>query len=275
MKSEAPLEARIESLLREETAPTAQWQPLLRELYERYRTQEHLLARITRISDHFQRAERDRGQNYAEQLERKIRQIEKIVRISDRYQLMLHDLNERLTVISTHDELTGLPNRRFIQERLQQEIAKIERSGGTFSIALADIDHFKRVNDTAGHACGDRVLALLAQCLCNNLRQYDVCARWGGEEFLLFFPDCSLESAQLLAERICQAARTIDTTSLQTKLALSISIGVTEYCPAQGLDQALQQADLALYRAKSGGRDRVELHRKCDCCLDQPASSLP
>jgi len=268
-----PLEERIEALLR--TAVGSEWHATLSELYDRYRTQERLLERITRISDLFQQAERDRGRSYAEKLERKVRQIEKIVRISDRYQSMLHDLNERLTNISTHDELTGLPNRRFMQEKLQYEIARMERHGTRFSIALADIDHFKRINDSAGHACGDAVLQQLAECLRSNLREYDSCARWGGEEFLLLFPDCDQEQAARLAERMRLAVRQLAPAQIPGSLYPTISLGVTEYSPSKGLDQALREADLALYRAKAEGRDRVVTYRE-EKAPDTPAgNTLP
>lgn len=260
MKDPTSLEERVEALLLTATASTAEWQPLLGELYQRYRTQERLLDRITHISDQFQRAERDRGRNHAEELERKIRQIEKIVRISDRYQSMLYDLKERLTAISSHDELTALPNRRFMQESLQREIAKIVRHGGTFSIALADVDHFKQINDSAGHACGDAVLARLAACLRANLREYDCCARWGGEEFLLLFPACSAKQALLLAERMRLAVANIDTATFAPDISLSISLGVAEYDAETGLDATLRMADEALYQAKAEGRNRSVMH---------------
>ena len=275
MNTPPPLEERVEALLRTASGGASELHAALGELYDRYRTQARLLERITRISDLFQRAERDRGQSYAEKLERKVRQIEKIVRISDRYQLMLHDLNERLTKISTHDELTGLPNRRFMQEKLQYEIARTERQGSRFSIALADIDHFKRINDSAGHACGDAVLQQLAECLRSNLREYDSCARWGGEEFLLLFHDCNQEQAAKLAERMRLAVGQLESSQIPGSLRPTISLGVTEYSPSKGLDQALCEADLALYRAKAEGRNRVVVHRAEQLPDAQAGNTLP
>ena len=275
MTSTTSLEERIEAHLSLPDASVAEGQALLAALYERYQAQERLLERITRISDQFQRAERDRGQSFAQQLERKVRQIEKIVRISDRYQLMLRDLNDRLTAISTHDELTGLPNRRFMQERLHQEIAKVERQGGTFALALADVDHFKEINDSAGHACGDRVLAQIADTLRSNLREYDCCARWGGEEFLLLFPDCDQEHALRLAERIRIAITAIKNPELPPGRQISLSLGLTEYCPSSGLDHTLRAADEALYRAKANGRNRSEIHYECNTASHHARRPLP
>ncbi|GEO80461.1 biofilm regulation diguanylate cyclase SiaD [Pararhodospirillum oryzae] len=248
--TEKDLEARVEAAL---ATPGQEdpW-PLLAALFDRYRTQQRLLDRLTRISDQYQRAERDRGLSYADNYQRKVRQIEKIVRISDHYQAMLRSLNDHLRMISTHDDLTGLPNRRLMRERLAQEQALANRQDSAFSIALADIDRFKSVNDTWGHTIGDTVLARTANVLQDALRDYDVCARWGGEEFLLLFPSCARAEALRLAER------------LRTRVAedpaeppVTISLGVTEYRPGESLDDTLRRADAALYQAKDDGRNRV------------------
>ena len=256
--SETPdLEPRIEALLRDNAADPAVL-ALLQELYDRYRTQERLLDRLTHISDRFQRAERDRGQSYAENYQRKVRQIEKIVRISDQYQSMLRDLNDRLHTISTQDELTGLPNRRFMQARLTQEIAQAERTGSDFCIALADIDRFKAINDSCGHAAGDTALAQVAEALAGNLREYDVCARWGGEEFLMLFSGCGGEAALVLGERIRNAIEA-DACRRPELPPITVSMGLTQFLPGENLDATLKRADDALYAAKEAGRNRVVL----------------
>ena len=173
MSETGSLESRVEAALRgEEGEPLV----LLAELYDRYRAQHHLLDRLTRISDSFQRAERERGLTYADHYQRKVRQIEKIVRISDQYQSMLRDLNERLHRLSTLDELTGLPNRRYMRERIDQEVGHATRGGPISSLALADIDRFKAVNDTWGHAAGDGVLIRVARAMQAGMRDYDICA---------------------------------------------------------------------------------------------------
>lgn len=249
------LDQRIEALLRaaHDGNPL---RPALEELFDRYRTQQRLLDRLTRISDHFQQAERDRGLNYADRYQRKVRQIEKIVRISDRYQTMLRELNDRLHLISTRDELTGLPNRRYLLERLDTEISQVARNGGTFSVGLADIDHFKAVNDTRGHAAGDAVLAHTARCIQDSIRDYDVCARWGGEEFLILFPQCAEDDAFRLAERVRHVVED-QTRALGLSPVITLSIGVTEFQPGESLDATLKRADDALYRAKEAGRNRT------------------
>jgi diguanylate cyclase (GGDEF)-like protein len=249
------LEARVEAALRgEEGDPLA----LLAEVYERYRTQTHLLDRLTHISDRFQRAERERGQTYAEHYQRKVRQIEKIVRISDQYQSMLRDLNERLHRTAIQDELTGLPNRRYMRDRVEQEVAHGARGAPPASLALADIDRFKAVNDTWGHAMGDTVLVHAARAMQAGMREYDVCARWGGEEFLMLFPGCGGEHAAQLADRIRGLVGSEGVAGSAVP-AVSLSIGVTEIRPGDTIDEALRRADTALYQAKETGRNRVVL----------------
>jgi len=252
------LASRIEGLLNDPAAACADMRSALADLYERCRTQQQMLDRLTQISDKYQQAERERGLSYAEQLQRKVRQVEKIVRISDGYQSMLQDLNARLTAISTHDELTGLPNRRYMQERLNQAIAHTTRNGEAFSIALVDIDFFKRINDSAGHAIGDVVLKRVAACMRDNMRDYDVCARWGGEEFLILFACCDKQNAAQLAERVRLGVAAIATADLYPGLQLTASIGFTEFHPDdKSIDAALKRADDALYQAKDAGRNRV------------------
>lgn len=249
--------SRIETLLNNPSAAAEALRAGLVELLDRCRTQQQQLDRLTQISDKYQKAERDRGMSYAEQLQRKVRQVEKIVRISDGYQAMLQELNTRLSAMSTHDDLTGLPNRRYMQERLAQATAQSKRSGETFSIALLDIDFFKKINDSAGHAIGDIVLTRVASCLRESMREYDVCARWGGEEFLILFASCQLPNAALLAERIRLAIAALHTSDLHAGLTLTVSIGFTEFRPDENIDAALKRADDALYQAKAAGRNCV------------------
>lgn len=229
----------------------------LQTLFWHYRAQQRLLDRVTHLSDRYQRAERDRGMSYADRYQKKIRQIEKIVRISDQYQAMLHDINDRLLHVSTHDVLTNLPNRRCIIDRMAAEMARATRQEGSFSVALADIDHFKEVNDGYGHAVGDAVLVHLAGILGASLREYDLCARWGGEEFLLLFPGVGLQAAVSLAERVRLAVHN-DCNSPnrpETLPVFSLSFGVAAYYPGETSDMLLYRADQALYQAKAAGRN--------------------
>ncbi len=249
------LDSRIEAILAADEPPPG-WKDAVRELFERSLDQQRLLDRLTRIADRFQAAERDRSQGYMARYERKVRQLEKIVRISDQYQTMLHQLKERLEHASNYDSLTGLPNRRYMTGRLEEAAAQAARKpDSTFAVMIADIDHFKAVNDSFGHAAGDRVLQSVARALELSLREYDLCARWGGEEFLLLFPSCDRESARIVAERLRRNAGEAPRTD-EGVPAPTISIGYTLHRPGESVDATLLRADEALYKAKADGRNR-------------------
>ncbi len=250
------LEERIEAILGADTPPEG-WKTEVDELFRRYRDQQHLLDRLTHIADRFQAAERERSQSYLSRYERKVRQLEKIVRISDQYQTMLHQLKGRLEHASNYDALTNLPNRRYMTSRLEEAAAKALRSpDSSFVVMIADIDHFKDVNDRLGHAAGDRVLQAVAKALELSLREYDTCARWGGEEFLLLFPACANNDAPLVAERLRRAVAELPRID-ETMPTPTISIGHTAHRAGESIDTTLLRADQALYKAKAAGRNRI------------------
>jgi diguanylate cyclase (GGDEF)-like protein len=250
------LESRINAILNAETAADG-WKDAVRELLERYEGQQRVLDRLTRIADRFQAAERERTTTYLAKYERKVRQLEKIVRISDQYQTMLHQLKERLEHASNYDALTGLPNRRYMAIRLEEAAAQAARDPDSgFAVMIADIDHFKTVNDTFGHAAGDRSLQAVAKILETSLREYDLCARWGGEEFLLLFPSCGRDEAAIVAERLRQNVAQAHAAP-DGMPAPTISIGHTQHISGENIDTTLQRADKALYEAKAAGRNRV------------------
>ena len=253
--SSQDLEDRIESILSADTPPDG-WKDALAELYQRFRDQQRLLDRLARIADRFQAAERERSQDYLARYERKVRQLEKIVRISDQYQTMLQQLKERMEHASNYDSLTGLPNRRYMTGRLEEAAAQAaRRPENSFAVMLADIDHFKAVNDNFGHAAGDRVLQAVARALEMTLREYDLCARWGGEEFLLLFPSCGPENSSSVAERLRRSVH--EAAPVDGGIpAPTISIGHTLHRPGESVDATLLRADEALYKAKAEGRNR-------------------
>ena len=167
---------------------------------------------------------------------------------------------ERLREQATHDPLTGLWNHSTILEALAAEFSRASREGVAVSVLMVDLDHFKRVNDTYGHAAGDQVLKETACRLRTAVRQYDLVGRVGGEEFLIVLPHCTAQGAAVIGERIraCIGEAPIETS--KGALQITGSIGVATWTPD---DQAapgalLQTADKALYRAKHGGRNRVE-----------------
>jgi two-component system cell cycle response regulator len=170
--------------------------------------------------------------------------------------------NELLLELSNTDHLTGLFNRRYMMEALDKEVQRSIRKGGTLSLIMLDIDHFKRVNDEFGHLQGDSVLQMVALHLQKELRSYDCAARYGGEEFVAILPDSSLKDAIFVADRIRLAVQNIRFNGPPAKLRLTASLGVASFSPehSSSVDGFIKLADDALYRAKATGRNRVEFH---------------
>ena len=171
----------------------------------------------------------------------------------------LREALERAQRLATHDALTGLVNRTHMLELLDKERARQDRYGGGFSVLLLDLDHFKRINDTHGHAAGDHVLQRFAVVTTEVLRETDVMARWGGEEFLVLFPAARAEQAQLSLQRLRERMAQEVCVPQQPALRVSFSAGLAEHRTDELMDQTLERADRALYAAKSGGRDQVRL----------------
>lgn len=166
---------------------------------------------------------------------------------------------QRLNKQATHDELTGLYNRRYILDRLEKQLQDVRRYHTPCSIAILDIDHFKEVNDRYGHGIGDLVLKGFADRIQHELRQGDVFARYGGEEFLLMLPMTELEDAGKLVDRLRQIVEENPIIEEPVALRLQCSFGVAEMSPSEPVHDCISRADEALYRAKQGGRNRVEL----------------
>lgn len=165
---------------------------------------------------------------------------------------------ERIQLMATRDDLTGLLNRRHGQELLEQELLRARRSGRPFCLALLDLDHFKRINDGHGHSAGDAVLRAFAPAALTAIRATDVLARWGGEEFVLLLADTGLPAARAGAERLRECISLLDVLVGGQRLAITVSVGLTEYRPGESMTQLLERADLLLYEAKAQGRNRVE-----------------
>jgi diguanylate cyclase (GGDEF)-like protein len=164
----------------------------------------------------------------------------------------------KLEELATTDALTGAYNRRKFNELILAEIERVRRYGHPLSLFILDIDHFKRINDTRGHETGDEVLVVLAGLIRAGIRATDSLARWGGEEFVVLSPEVMVEEAMGLAERLRAAAGTHEYSFVGKVTA---SIGVAQHRAGETADELFARADEALYRAKQGGRDRVELAR--------------
>ncbi len=158
---------------------------------------------------------------------------------------------------ATHDKLTGLPNRRHADDFLQQQIDLAERADQKGSVVLADIDHFKRINDNHSHATGDKVLQRIAELLSDGCRKTDFVARYGGEEFLLFLPNTELGRAHEVCNELRRAIEIADWSDIAPELYVTASFGVTEIESSLRTTAILNEADLRLYRAKREGRNRV------------------
>lgn len=170
------------------------------------------------------------------------------------------DLAEALVqirLLATQDELTGLFNRRHMSVLIADAHARARRSGEPISLVLMDLDHFKRINDGHGHAAGDAVLKGFADAGRAVLRSTDVLARWGGEEFLLMLEGAAPGQAEVVVERIRAqlAQRSFD--DVAPGLVVTFSAGLARFAPDQTLEQAVERADQAMYRAKTGGRNRT------------------
>jgi len=165
--------------------------------------------------------------------------------------------NGKLEELSRTDPLTKLWNRRYMHEIVERERVRIKRAFEPFSFILMDIDHFKNVNDTYGHECGDYVLATMAVILRSAVRKQDVVGRWGGEEFLLFLPSTSLKGALTIAESIRKKIADYPFNYSSTNIAIAATLGVSEYEETVSVEACVKLADDALYEGKESGRNRV------------------
>ncbi|HVO56621.1 MAG TPA: diguanylate cyclase [Dongiaceae bacterium] len=194
-----------------------------------------------------------------QELRARLRTGERILQLED----TLVEAREEMRFRATHDALTQLLNRGMIMDTLKRELVRARRdpSGKGVSLVLADVDHFKKVNDSYGHAAGDEVLRQVAHRLASSVRAYDAVSRYGGEEFLIVLPGCA---AQMGVERAGQMRRLIAATPVLTEngpISVTMSLGVvgTIDWPELEAEQLIHQADLALYKAKELGRNRAVL----------------
>ncbi len=163
--------------------------------------------------------------------------------------------NSELTLLARRDALTGLPNRLAANERLHEEFARMKRTGTGYAVLMMDIDHFKAINDTHGHAVGDGVLRHTAELLKASVRESDFVARFGGEEFIAVLPATDSEGAQRVAEKIRQTVATVEA-PVMGHITLSIGLALAD-ADHKDQEQALRAADGRLYEAKRAGRNRL------------------
>jgi len=166
---------------------------------------------------------------------------------------------ESLRFHAEHDSLTGVLNRRAIRDVLRRELARCRRENQSLGVMLADVDHFKRINDRYGHGAGDAALLTVVQRISSTLRPYDLIGRYGGEEFLVIAPNCDLGLTQRLAERIREAVNSEGVELGNDNVPLTVSVGITLGTADSDPEFLVAVADSAMYQAKRKGRNRVEL----------------
>lgn len=167
---------------------------------------------------------------------------------------------DRLQSAIGMDFLTEIPNRRALDDRMEELMSRAERYGNTFSIIIFDIDRFKAINDSQGHAAGDRILRAVAHLLDSHKRSSDYLARYGGEEFVLLLPETTLDSAERLANKTRERVAEAKFQFQKERVRVTLSAGVGELHPGKDTAQTLfERVDAALYQAKNMGRNRVEI----------------
>lgn len=172
--------------------------------------------------------------------------------------------NRALTEMTSRDSLTGLFNRWYVLDKIEEELNRAWRHGTPLSVMMIDIDHFKNVNDTHGHPTGDQVLQAVGRVLRDSCRVYDTPGRFGGEEFCLMLPETKLESTMAVAERIRRRVEAMPFALVAGSVKVTASVGIAglDSIPDEGLFGAsslIERADRALYAAKERGRNRVEM----------------
>jgi diguanylate cyclase (GGDEF)-like protein len=168
-------------------------------------------------------------------------------------------LYQKTLDLAQHDGLTGLANRRYLTERLEQEVVRAERYQTSLSLIMLDLDKFKSFNDSYGHVKGDELLKAFSAMVKKAVRSTDIAGRYGGEEFCVALPNTSVKGALVIAERIRAAmeALRIPLEAGQPPVGRTASIGVAEFSAGDSIEKLLSLADAALYRAKEGGRNKV------------------
>ncbi|MGQ7246907.1 diguanylate cyclase [Halomonas sp. V046] len=247
---------RIEALLASDEHHDNALRGPLDDLYHCHLEQNERLKRLASIADGFQRGVREDLGTSQRRLERQLRRQIKLSRIADGYQELLLERNQTLSSEATRDPLTQIANRRGLHDELRRLVAAAIRHQRPFTLAMLDIDHFKRFNDTMGHEVGDQALVAVANGLGQTLRLGDLLGRWGGEEFLIALPGAPIGAATPLFDRLRERLLELEFTKGGQTLALTVSIGATEHRDQESYETTLRRADAALYEAKREGRDR-------------------
>lgn len=186
-----------------------------------------------------------------------VKMLQKSIEEEQTLKLELQETVVKLEELSIKDPLTGLYNRRYVVQRINELERRYQRNQSIFSIIIIDIDFFKSVNDLYGHDCGDFVLSSIARLISVCCREQDIVARWGGEEFLILTPDTNQDGAQSLAERIRKELESNILQYVDINLKITMTFGVSEYSKSLGIEGTFRNADMALLHGKNHGRNQV------------------
>jgi diguanylate cyclase (GGDEF)-like protein len=173
--------------------------------------------------------------------------------------MLITEQAKKLELLATRDFLTGLSNRRDFLKRAGQEEKRFRRTSRPFALILLDIDHFKKVNDTYGHECGDKVLTGVSRCLEKALRAQDILARWGGEEFICLLPETGVDGARCVAEKIRSDVESLGHDCSAVDFTVTVTLGLCVYDGSCAIEECIRRTDDALYRGKNRGRNQVVL----------------
>lgn len=171
--------------------------------------------------------------------------------------LVLLERIAELEQMALLDSLTGLANRRFIEDRLDVSLGELKRYGWPFGVLFVDVDHFKRVNDAYGHEIGDETLKMVARALMSNLRSFDLVGRWGGEEFVVVIQNVDRTQLRTMAERLCVLIKESSFWYESESISVTASVGATLPRPGDTVKSLVQRSDKLMYQSKRQGRDRT------------------
>jgi diguanylate cyclase len=211
------------------------------------------------VIDNRVKAFRDTEQQRHAEAQALITRLSQKVLVLEKNGTQLRQRMEQTQQEAMQDALTGLPNRKAYEERIAMEIARCRRYKSGLVLAVFDVDNFKSVNDTYGHAAGDRVLKVIGEVLSEHVRQTDFVARYGGEEFVLLLPEADLVVAKAVADKLRGIIEQTPFHFQEKRVVITISAGLTHYRDEEAIETLFERADQSLYKAKENGRNRIEI----------------
>ncbi|MGK0248239.1 MAG: diguanylate cyclase [Oleispira sp.] len=213
------------------------------------------LGLIIQAMQAYSSEEYHRETEITEQLRNMQLKLDDMVKLAESAQYAIEEQRKK----AMHDYLTEMPNREAYQQRLEQEVQRIDRYGGKLSLMVCDVDSFKRINDAYGHLAGDKVLRIIAKSMQRNLRSTDFIARFGGEEFVALMPETSTREAEIVAEKMRKKIEESPFNFKKEPVQITVSFGISEFAEGESAADVFSRADKALYEAKDKGRNRVQL----------------